>query len=80
MQIIGTWIINYKLKGIAYSITIEIYRMNQRYFILILHYRTMPGPPVVVCQGDEVLVDVYNHLREDTTSIHFHGTQSIQIS
>ena len=42
--------------------------------------RTMPGPPVVVCQGDEVLVDVYNRLRDDTTSIHFHGTQSIYFS
>ena len=33
----------------------------------------MPGPPVVVCQGDDVLVDVYNRMPGDSTSIHFHG-------
>ena len=33
----------------------------------------MPGPPVVVCQGDDVLVDIYNRLPGDSTSLHFHG-------
>ena len=51
---------------------------NQNASLVIRFYvRTMPGPPVVVCQGDEVLVDVYNHLNGDSTSIHFHGIQTI---
>ena len=33
----------------------------------------MPGPPVVVCKNDKVIVDVLNALPADTTSIHFHG-------
>jgi FtsP/CotA-like multicopper oxidase with cupredoxin domain len=40
---------------------------------LYLLLRTMPGPPVVVCQGDEVIVEVHNHLDMESTSIHFHG-------
>ena len=37
------------------------------------NFRTMPGPPVVVCQGDEMLVEVHNKLHTQGTSIHFHG-------
>ncbi len=33
----------------------------------------MPGPPVVVCKGDTVVVDVINQLQGSTTSLHFHG-------
>lgn len=39
-----------------------------------VHSRRMPGTPVVVCQGDRVIVDVHNHLHTETTSIHWHGS------
>ena len=39
----------------------------------IMCFRTMPGPPVAVCKGDTVVVDVINELETETTSIHFHG-------
>lgn len=35
--------------------------------------RRMPGVPVVVCEGDQVVVDVENSLGGETTSLHFHG-------
>ncbi len=37
----------------------------------------MPGPPVAVCKGDQVIVDVYNHLHTETFSVHWHGKQLI---
>jgi len=33
----------------------------------------MPGPPVVVCKGDQLIVNVKNHLPAEVTSFHFHG-------
>ena len=33
----------------------------------------MPGPPVVVCKGDKVIITVINKLEEATASLHFHG-------
>ena len=44
---------------------------NQIIFNLFL--RTMPGPPVVVCKGDQVIIDVINKLEEATATLHFHG-------
>ena len=44
--------------------------MNQFGFI---GYRSMPGPPVAVCQHDIVVLDVVNEEATETTSIHFHG-------
>lgn len=35
--------------------------------------RQMPGPPVAVCEGDLVVVEVNNHLHTETTTVHFHG-------
>ncbi|KAF5297473.1 hypothetical protein FQR65_LT10009 [Abscondita terminalis] len=35
--------------------------------------RQMPGPAVEVCLGDEIVVDVENHLLGESTSIHWHG-------
>ncbi len=34
----------------------------------------MPGPPVVVCQGDTVVAELINKLHTETTSMHFHGS------
>ena len=34
----------------------------------------MPGPPVAVCEGDLLSVEVNNHLHTETTTMHFHGT------
>jgi len=33
----------------------------------------MPGPPVVVCKGDQVIIDVISKLEEAAATIHFHG-------
>ena len=33
----------------------------------------MPGPPVAVCEGDLLSVEVNNHLHTETTTVHFHG-------
>ncbi|XP_063243590.1 uncharacterized protein LOC134542927 [Bacillus rossius redtenbacheri] len=35
--------------------------------------RQMPGPTIEVCQGDYVVVDVENHMMEESTTIHWHG-------
>nr|BAJ06132.1 laccase 1 isoform G [Nephotettix cincticeps] len=40
---------------------------------LITVNRLMPGPSVEVCLGDHVIVDVANHLMDETTSVHWHG-------
>ena len=37
----------------------------------------MPGPPIVVCKDDTVIVDVINTMATETTSIHFHGPYKI---
>ena len=33
----------------------------------------MPGPSVVVCQGDTVVAEIVNKLHTETTTIHWHG-------
>ena len=43
------------------------------FYLNYLDTRQLPGPAVVVCQGDAVHVEVHNRLRGDSTSIHFHG-------
>ena len=35
--------------------------------------REIPGPEIVVCKGDTVVVEVLNKLPATTTSVHFHG-------
>ena len=35
--------------------------------------RQMPGPPVAVCKGDQVIVEVNNKLHTEVTTQHFHG-------
>ncbi|KAJ3627121.1 hypothetical protein MTP99_014525 [Tenebrio molitor] len=44
---------------------------NKRSIVVV--NRKMPGPSVEVCLGDEVIVDVVNHLSSDSTTIHWHG-------
>ena len=39
----------------------------------------MPGPPVVVCKGDQIIVTVINKLHGATATLHFHGKQIIDI-
>ena len=41
--------------------------------LLNITFSTMPGIPVVICQGDEVVVEVHNKLHMESTTIHFHG-------
>ena len=36
-------------------------------------YRTMPGPTIVACSGDHMVVDVFNEMHSRTTSVNFHG-------
>ena len=33
----------------------------------------MPGPPVAVCKGDQVIVEINNKLHTEVTTMHFHG-------
>merc|ERR1711962_1577926 len=35
--------------------------------------RQLPGPAIQVCEGDRVVVDVYNELFSDSETIHWHG-------
>ncbi|XP_071552514.1 uncharacterized protein [Panulirus ornatus] len=35
--------------------------------------RQMPGPSIQVCEGDQVVVDVFNNQLSDTEIIHWHG-------
>ncbi|WP_432215017.1 multicopper oxidase domain-containing protein, partial [Salmonella enterica] len=35
--------------------------------------RQLPGPAIQVCEGDRVVVDVYNWQLSDTATIHWHG-------
>ena len=39
----------------------------------------MPGPPVVVCKGDQIIVTVINKLHAATATLHFHGKWIIYI-
>jgi len=41
--------------------------------------RLMPGPPIHICKGDTIVVNLENRLRsERVTSIHWHGiTQKV---
>ena len=41
--------------------------------MLIISLRQMPGPTVVVCQGDTVVAEIVNKLHTETTTIHWHG-------
>ncbi|XP_063981169.1 uncharacterized protein LOC135164602 isoform X2 [Diachasmimorpha longicaudata] len=36
--------------------------------------RQLPGPPIEICQGDRLIVDVTNLLFAETTSLHWHGS------
>ena len=33
----------------------------------------MPGPTIVACSGDHMVVDVVNKMHSKTTSVNFHG-------
>ncbi|KAJ9592213.1 hypothetical protein L9F63_001214, partial [Diploptera punctata] len=35
--------------------------------------RRLPGPSIQVCQGDRIIVDVYNKMPGKSTTIHWHG-------
>ncbi|KAB0803227.1 hypothetical protein PPYR_00197 [Photinus pyralis] len=35
--------------------------------------RRLPGPSIEVCEGDEVVIDVENHLEGSDVTIHWHG-------
>ena len=48
-------------------------RINLEIGLNLILIRTMPGPTVVACVGDHVVVDVRNKLHSMTTSLHFHG-------
>ncbi|XP_066583904.1 uncharacterized protein [Prorops nasuta] len=40
--------------------------------ILVVN-RQLPGPPIEVCQGDKIIVDVINLLASESTTMHWHG-------
>lgn len=39
--------------------------------------KMIPGPPIMVCEDDTVVVKVTNNLRVETTSIHWHGIHQV---
>ncbi|XP_076174595.1 uncharacterized protein LOC143150301 [Ptiloglossa arizonensis] len=45
--------------------------------ILVVN-RQMPGPPIEVCQGDRVIVDVINLLHSESTTMHWHGQHHVK--
>ncbi|TGZ54926.1 Uncharacterized protein DBV15_05335 [Temnothorax longispinosus] len=40
---------------------------------LMVVNRQMPGPPIEVCQGDRIIVDMMNLLHAESTTMHWHG-------
>ncbi|XP_043252870.1 laccase-1-like [Colletes gigas] len=45
--------------------------------ILVVN-RQMPGPPIEVCQGDRVIVDVMNLFHSESTTMHWHGQHHVK--
>ncbi|KAK2575713.1 hypothetical protein KPH14_012102 [Odynerus spinipes] len=45
--------------------------------ILVVN-RQMPGPPIEVCHGDRVIVDVINLLHSESTTMHWHGLHHLK--
>ncbi|XP_032682635.1 laccase-1-like isoform X2 [Odontomachus brunneus] len=39
--------------------------------------RQLPGPPIEVCQGDKIIVDMINMLHSGSTTMHWHGQHHI---
>lgn len=35
--------------------------------------RMIPGPTIQVCKGDRLVIDVVNHIDEESVTIHWHG-------
>ncbi|XP_053980315.1 uncharacterized protein LOC128877215 [Hylaeus volcanicus] len=46
--------------------------------LLLVVNRQMPGPPIEVCQGDRVIVDVINLLHSESTTMHWHGQHHVK--
>ncbi|XP_069688622.1 uncharacterized protein [Periplaneta americana] len=40
---------------------------------IVVVNRQLPGPSVEVCKGDKIIVDMENHMMEESTTIHWHG-------
>lgn len=40
--------------------------------------RQMPGPPIHVCQGDLIVVDVINKMGGSSEAIHWHGFHQVE--
>ena len=40
---------------------------------VIVANNSIPGPPIVVYQGQTVIVHVTNHLLQESATIHWHG-------
>ncbi|KAJ8301522.1 hypothetical protein KUTeg_020509 [Tegillarca granosa] len=41
--------------------------------LVIVANNTMPGPPIILYEGQKITIHVFNHLQSDTVSIHWHG-------
>ncbi|XP_011062898.1 PREDICTED: laccase-5-like isoform X2 [Acromyrmex echinatior] len=44
---------------------------------LMVVNRQMPGPPIEVCQGDRIIVDMINLLHAESTTMHWHGQHHV---
>ncbi|KAL0106109.1 hypothetical protein PUN28_016084 [Cardiocondyla obscurior] len=45
---------------------------------LMVVNRQMPGPPIEVCQGDRIIVDMVNLLHAESTTMHWHGQHHVR--
>ena len=34
---------------------------------------TVPGPPLIVYEGQQIIIHLHNHLLSDSVTIHWHG-------
>jgi len=44
---------------------------------IVVINRQLPGPTIQVCQGDQIVVNVKNHLLGESCSIHWHGMHMV---
>ncbi|CAH1796369.1 unnamed protein product [Owenia fusiformis] len=64
-----------KLVPIADNDTDSIVYADGSYQLIMMVNKSMPGPPMVVYEGQEVVVHVTNLLTNEATTIHWHGLE-----
>ncbi|KAH7439379.1 hypothetical protein KP509_04G058500 [Ceratopteris richardii] len=72
-------------KSSANSISYFDFHVNYTYFTHLCHHKRIvtvnnqfPGPPIIVNEGDRVIVNVTNHLPNQNITIHWHGVRQFR--